>query len=76
MGLEELLVEFIAGTPVKRATWKGYWVYKYGNIQMYCADGTVVNMLDTQDVLFTLSGILAKDWEIATPQNSILGEVK
>ena len=74
MGLENLLVEFIGGTPVKRECWRGYWVYKRGNIYMHCADGNVINLLDTQDVMFTLSGILAKDWEVATKENSILGE--
>lgn len=69
MKFKELLATFIAGTPIKRKVWRGYWVYKYGKIQIHTKTGEVVNFLDTQDILFTLSGILEDDWEIATNEN-------
>lgn len=66
---KELFPTFIAGTPIKRKVWRGYWVYKYGKIEIHSKNGEVINFLDTQDILFTLSGILQDDWEIATNEN-------
>jgi len=70
MTFKELFQTFIAGTPIKRKPWKGYWVYKYGNIEMHTKNGDVVNFTDTNDILFTISGILQDDWEIATEENT------
>ena len=69
MSFKELFADFIAGTPIKRKVWKGYWEYHYGRIDMYCKDGTIVNFIDAKDLLFTLSGILENDWEVATNEN-------
>ncbi|MDD4566142.1 MAG: hypothetical protein PHE79_11795 [Eubacteriales bacterium] len=71
---KELFADFIAGTPIKRKTWKGYWKYRHGAIEMHCADGSTTNFTDTKDILFTVSGILQNDWEVATPENSTLEE--
>lgn len=65
----DLFQTFIAGTPIKRKVWRGYWVYKYGKIEIHTKTGEVINFTDTQDILFTLSGILEDDWEIATSEN-------
>jgi hypothetical protein len=69
MTFKELLADFIAGTPIKRIVWRGYWVYRFGKIEMHTKNGDVVNFLDTEDVLFTLSGILQDDWEYANDKN-------
>lgn len=72
MPFKELFPTFIAGTPIKRKAWRGYWVYKYGKIEMHTWDNKVVNFLDSEDILFTISGILEDDWEVATSENSVL----
>lgn len=72
MKFKDLIAEFIAGTPIKRKVWKGYWIYKYGKILMYTKTGEVVNFQESDDVIFTISGILQDDWEIATEENSII----
>lgn len=69
MVFKELFQTFIAGTPIKRKVWGGYWIYKYGNIEMHTKTGEVIDFLDTEDILFTISGILEDDWEIATNEN-------
>jgi len=69
MKFKELLPTFITGTPIKRAVWRGYWIYKYGKIEIHTKTGEVVDFLDTTDLLFTISGILEEDWEIATNEN-------
>lgn len=69
MTFKELFPTFIAGTPIKRKAWRGYWTYKYGKILMHTKSGEVVNFLETKDVIFTISGILEDDWEVATNEN-------
>lgn len=71
MTIKDLFSEFISGTPIKRKVWRGYWKYnpRTKNIDMYTKEGEVIQITDTEDVLFTISGILADDWEIATNEN-------
>ena len=70
MLFKDLFADFTAGTPIKRKIWAGYWQYKYGKVNMHCKDSKVVDIKDTEDIIFTLSGIIADDWEIATKDNS------
>ena len=69
MPFKALFADFIAGTPIKRKVWGGYWKYHYGKIEMHCKDGKVIDIKDSEDILFTISGILADDWEVATNEN-------
>ena len=69
MTFKELFSSFIAGTPIKRKVWRGYWVYKRGRIEIHTKTGDVVDFLDTKDILFTISGILEDDWEVANNEN-------
>jgi hypothetical protein len=69
MTFKELFTDFIAGTPIKRKVWRGYWIYKYGKIEIHAKNGEIINFLDTKDILFTLSGILQDDWEYANDKN-------
>lgn len=69
MTFKELFTTFVAGTPIKRKAWRGYWVYRYGKIEMHTKGGDIVDFVDSEDILFTLSGVLQDDWEIATNEN-------
>jgi hypothetical protein len=69
MTFKELLPTFIAGTPIKRKVWRGYWVYKRGVIEIHSKTGEVIDFLKTTDILFTIAGILEDDWEVATNEN-------
>jgi len=75
MTFKELFPAFIAGTPIKRKVWKGYWVYKYRRIEIHSKTGVVLDFLETLDILFTIAGILEDDWEVATNENCVI-EVK
>lgn len=75
MEFKELYADFIAGTPIKRKAWKGYWRYRFGKIEMHSKDGSVTDFVESQDILFTISGILQNDWEVATNENCSI-EVK
>lgn len=65
------------GEKVKRPHWSGYWQLEDGAIKMYCKDGQVLDFRDTKDTLFTLSNVLADDWEVASTVTSKLlnGEI-
>lgn len=69
MTFKELFAAFVAGTPIKRKVWRGYWVYKYGKIEIHTKTGEVIDFQDTKDVLFTISAFTQDDWEIATNDN-------
>lgn len=69
MTFKELFSAFVAGTPIKRKVWRGYWVYKYGKIEIHTKTGEVIDFHETKDVLFTISAFLQDDWEIATNDN-------
>jgi hypothetical protein len=69
VNFKNLFATFIAGTPIKRKAWRGYWVYKCGKIEIHAKTGEVIDLLDTKDILFTISGILEDDWEVATNEN-------
>jgi hypothetical protein len=72
MTFKELFPSFIAGTPIKRKAWGGYWIYKYGKIEMHTKEGEVISLVDTEDILFTIAGILEDDWEVATNENCVI----
>jgi hypothetical protein len=66
-----LFRQFIAGAAIKRKHWRGYWKYntRTKNIDMYTKEGKVIQITDTEDILFTLAGVVTDDWEIATNEN-------
>lgn len=61
-----------AGKKIKLSSWKGYWkmerdVYSRegkNTIHMHCKDGRVLDIRDTQDVMFTVGNMATDDWEI------------
>ena len=69
MTFNELFSAFVAGTAIKRKVWRGFWVYKYGQVEIHSKDGSVIFLKDTADILFTLAGVLQTDWEVATNEN-------
>lgn len=72
MTFKELYSSFIAGTPIKRKVWGGYWVYKRGVIEIHTKTGEIIDFLNTEDIIFTISGILQDDWEVATNENCVI----
>jgi hypothetical protein len=68
----ELFAQFVAGTPIKRKGWGGYWIYKNGDIFIYTAEGDVINFNQTNNIIFTISHFTMFDWEVATKDNCLL----
>lgn len=72
MIFEKALELLKRGVKVKRKHWGGYWILEDGQIKMYCKDGRVLDIRESDDMLYTLENILADDWEIAIKDNSKL----
>lgn len=54
------------GKKVKLTEWIGYWIWdnEKESIFMYCKDGKVLDIRETQDVYFTFSNVAREDWEV------------
>ena len=52
------------GADIKRKHWKGFWRMEDGTIMMYCKDGRKLKITESEDVFFTIDGMMADDWEI------------
>lgn len=52
------------GYAVKLPHWKGYWKREDNTVKMYCKDGAVLDIRETQDVFYTLSNIASEEWEV------------
>lgn len=46
-------------------SWSGYWVKEDDTVKMYCKDGRVLDIRETEDVFYTLSNIALEDWKLA-----------
>ena len=66
MKFKEAFDKMMKGEAVKRTGWTGYWIFDHDRetIMMHCKDGQVKDIRETQDVIFTVSNMLADDWEV------------
>ena len=52
------------GAMIKLPNWAGYWKWEDNSIKMYCKDGRILDIRDTDDVCYTLNNIIREDWEV------------
>ena len=52
------------GAAVKLPSWKGFWKLEDGRIKMHCKDGKILDLCETEDILYALGNVLSNDWEI------------
>ncbi len=57
------------GATIKLPEWAGIWKWEDNSIKMYCKDGRVLDIRETEDVDYTINFILRDDWEIASELN-------
>lgn len=62
------------GKKVKLPSWKGYWKWEDNTIKMYCKDGRIIPITESEDVEYTLSNILDDNWE-AVDDDYEIGEL-
>lgn len=64
------------GKKVKLPSWAGYWCWENDTIMMYCKDGKVLDIRETETVDYTTSNICSDEWILADEENApILGGI-
>lgn len=62
------------GKKVKLPSWDGYWCWENNTIMMYCKDGKVLDIRETDRVEYTMNNIASDEWILANNENTtILG---
>lgn len=64
MNFGQALEALKAGACIKLPHWSGYWRKEGDTVKMYCKDGTVLDIRETQDVFYTLGNIASDEWEV------------
>jgi len=52
------------GALIKLPEWTGYWKWEDNSIKMHCKDGRVLDIRETENVLYTFTGINSDQWEV------------
>lgn len=52
------------GHKIARSTWSGYWVLKDGMVIMHTRNGEDLRLVDTNDIMYTLSACACDDWDV------------
>lgn len=65
MNFASAFISLQRGHKVKRHHWSGFWKLEDGMVMMHTYDGRVIRLVDTEDVMYTLSNCACDDWEIA-----------
>ena len=69
------------GHKIGRKHWTGYWMLTKDDngkdvVEMHTYDGKVINLLETDDVLYTLSNIACDDWELKDDYYATMEELE
>jgi hypothetical protein len=82
MNFNEVFELLKQGKLVKLRNWAGYWKWEQSpagdmSIMMYCKDGKILDIRESERVDYTISNILDDSWEVATGLNCALlrGEI-
>lgn len=65
MKFAEALEALKQGAKIKLPSWKGYWAKEDNTVKMYCKDGKVLDIRETEDVFYTLKNIASEEWMLA-----------
>ena len=52
------------GAMIKLPEWAGYWKWEDNSVKMYCKNGKVLDIRETEDIDYTLKFIMRDDWKI------------
>jgi hypothetical protein len=64
MNFRKAWFELLNGKKIKLPSWEGYWKWENNTIMMYCRDGRVLDIRETDNVAYTFSNIASNDWEV------------
>lgn len=75
MKFKDALDALKLGKKVKLPSWSGYWKLENDTVMMHCKNGEVLDIRDTQDVMYTLKFIASEDWEVLPDDYEVPVEV-
>lgn len=64
MEFKKALEALKSGLKIKLPHWSGYWAKEENTVKMYCKNGDVLDIRETEDVFYTLSNIASDEWEV------------
>jgi hypothetical protein len=76
MKFQEALKLMQEGKKVKLPSWGGYWCWnnEKKTVMIYCKDGKMLDIRETDTVEYTLSNVLSDEWILANEENTpVLG---
>ena len=74
MNFNQALKALKKGNKIKLPSWGGYWELENDNVMMHTKDGKVLDIRETENILYTLSNIASDEWLVADEKNTpILG---
>lgn len=65
MNFASAFISLQRGHKIKRHHWTGFWKLEDGMIMMHTYDNKIIRLVDTEDVMYTISNCACDDWEIA-----------
>ena len=66
MNFASALFSLRRGHKIRRKHWIGYWeLGEEGEVYMHRHDGRILNIRESEDILYTLEKMACNDWEIA-----------
>lgn len=69
MDFKQALEAMKQGFKVKQPNWSGYWCIEEGDVKMYCKDGKILSIRESEDLLYTLTFMTIDQWIIANEEN-------
>ena len=71
MNFASALFSLKRGFKIKRKDWIGYWQLEGDSIMIHCKDGRVFNLVDSEDIIFTIEQMACDDWEVVTTVDNV-----
>ena len=65
MNFASAFISLQRGHKIRRHHWSGFWKLEDDMVMMYTYTGDVIRLVDTKDVMYTLSNCACDDWELA-----------
>lgn len=69
MNFTKALEALKLGCKIKLPHWKGYWIKEDNTVKMYCKNGNILDIRETEDVFYTLNNIASNEWEVVEDSN-------
>lgn len=64
MDFASAFISMQRGHKVARSHWAGYWCIEDEEIIMHCRDGRIINIRESEDMIYTISNMACNDWRI------------